>query len=50
MGVLGTTDSREFSTWCEFKEVTKLAVSLRVEFIQSSEPAVHYIARRDVGQ
>lgn len=43
-GVLGATDSPEFSTRYEFNEVIKLAVSHRLEFIESSEPLVHYTA------
>ena len=41
-GTLGATDSPEFSTRYEFNEVIKLAVTRRLEFIESSEPAVHY--------
>ncbi len=41
-GTLGATNSPEFSTRYEFNEVIKLAVTRRVEFIESSEPAVHY--------
>jgi hypothetical protein len=41
-GALGATISPEFSTRYEFNEVVKLAVSRRLEFIESSEPAVHY--------
>jgi hypothetical protein len=41
-GTLGATNSPEFSTRYEFNEVVKLAVSRRLEFIESSEPAVHY--------
>jgi hypothetical protein len=41
-GTLGATNSPEFSTRYEFNEVIKLAVSRRIEFIESSEPAVHY--------
>ena len=41
-GVLGATNSAEFSTRYEYNEVTKLAVSRRLEFIESSAPAVHY--------
>ena len=41
-GTLGATNSLEFSTRYEFNEVVKLAVSRRLEFIESSEPAVHY--------
>jgi hypothetical protein len=41
-GTLGATDSPEFSTRYEFNEVIKLAVTRRIEFIESSEPAVHY--------
>jgi hypothetical protein len=43
-GTLGATDSPEFSTRYEFNEVIKLAVSRRIEFIESSAPAVHYTA------
>jgi hypothetical protein len=43
-GVLGATDSPEFSTRYEFNEVIKLAVSHHLEFIESSEPLVHYTA------
>src|SRR5580700_2898680 len=38
-GTLGATNSPEFSTRYEFNEVIKLAVSRRLEFIESSEPA-----------
>jgi hypothetical protein len=41
-GTLGAVDSREFSNRVEFNEVIKLAVSRRLEFIESSSPAVHY--------
>jgi hypothetical protein len=41
-GTLGATDSAEFSTRYEFNEVIKLAVTRRLEFIESSAPAVHY--------
>ena len=41
-GTLGATDSPEFSTRYEFNEVIKLAVTRRLEFIESSEPAVHH--------
>jgi hypothetical protein len=43
-GVLGATDSPEFSTRYEWNEVVKLAVSRRLEFIEASEPLVHYTA------
>jgi hypothetical protein len=43
-GTLGATDSPEFSTRYEFNEVIKLALSPRIEFIESSAPAVHYTA------
>jgi hypothetical protein len=43
-GVLGAATSPEFSTRYEFNEVIKLAVSRRLEFIEASEPAVHYTA------
>jgi hypothetical protein len=45
-GVLGATDSLEFSTRYEWNEVVKLAVSRRLEFIEASEPLVHYTADR----
>jgi hypothetical protein len=41
-GTLGATDSPEFSTRYEFNEVIKLAVTRRLEFVEASEPAVHY--------
>jgi hypothetical protein len=41
-GTLGAADSPEFSTRYEFNEVIKLAVTRRLEFVESSEPAVHY--------
>jgi hypothetical protein len=41
-GTLGATTSPEFTTRYEFNEVIKLAVSRRLEFIESSEPAIHY--------
>jgi hypothetical protein len=41
-GTLGATNSPEFSTRYEFNEVIKLAVTPRLEFIEASEPAVHY--------
>jgi hypothetical protein len=41
-GTLGAANSPEFSTRYEFNQVIKLAVSRRLEFIESSEPAVHY--------
>jgi hypothetical protein len=41
-GTLGAAGSLEFSTRYEFNEVTKLAVSRRIELIESSAPAVHY--------
>lgn len=40
-GTLGATSSLEFSTYYEFNEVIKLAVSRRLEFIESSAPAAH---------
>jgi hypothetical protein len=40
-GTLGATVSPEFSTYYEFNEVIKLAVSRRIEFIESSAPAAH---------
>lgn len=41
-GTLGASGSPEFSTRYEFNEVIKLAVTRRLEFVESSEPAVHY--------
>jgi hypothetical protein len=41
-GTMGATTSPEFSTRYEFNEVIKLAVSRRIQFVESSEPAVHY--------
>jgi hypothetical protein len=41
-GTLGATTSPEFTTRYEFNEVIKLAVSRRLEFVESSEPAIHY--------
>lgn len=41
-GVLGATDSPEFSTRYEWNEVTKLAVTRRIEFVEDAEPFVHY--------
>ena len=46
-GTLGATNSPEFSTRYEFNEVIKLAVTRRLEFIESSEPAVHYTVNGD---
>jgi hypothetical protein len=43
-GTLGATTSPEFATRYEFNEVIKLAVTRRLEFIEASEPAVHYTA------
>ena len=40
-GTLGATGSAEFSTYYEFNEVIKLAVSRRIEFIEASAPAIH---------
>jgi len=40
-GTLGATSSPEFSTYYEFNEVIKLAVSRRIEFIESSAPVAH---------
>jgi hypothetical protein len=42
-GTLGALDSPEFSSRVEFNEVIKLAVSRRIEIVEASEPAVHYI-------
>jgi len=43
-GFLSASDSPEFSTRHEWNEVIKLAVSHRLEFVESSEPLVHYTA------
>lgn len=43
-GVLSATDSPEFSKRYEWNEVIKLAESRRLEFVESSEPLVHYAA------
>lgn len=40
-GTLGAASSLEFSTYYEFNEVIKLAVSRRLEFIEASAPAAH---------
>jgi hypothetical protein len=40
-GTLGATGSLEFSTYYEFNEVIKLAVTRRLEFIESSAPVAH---------
>jgi hypothetical protein len=40
-GTLRATSSPEFSNYIEFNEVIKLAVSPRVEFIESSAPVAH---------
>jgi hypothetical protein len=40
-GTLGATESPEFSTYYELNDVIKLAVSRRLEFIESGEPIVH---------
>jgi hypothetical protein len=41
-GTLGATTSAEFNTRYEWNEVIKLAVSRWIEFIEASEPVVHY--------
>jgi hypothetical protein len=41
-GVLSATGSSEFSTRYEWNEVTKLAVTRRIEFIEDAEPFVRY--------
>jgi hypothetical protein len=43
-GILGATNSPEFSTRYEWNEVIKLAVSGRVQFFASVVPVVHYTA------
>ena len=43
-GTLGARESSEFSTYFEFNEVIKLAVSRRIEFFEASQPAVHHTA------
>lgn len=40
-GTLRATSSPEFSNYIEFNEVIKLAVSPRIEFIESSSPVAH---------
>jgi|SRR5579862_2725371 len=40
-GTLGAAESPEFSTRYEYNEVIKLAVTRRLEFVESSEPAIH---------
>jgi hypothetical protein len=40
-GTLGATGSAEFSTYYEFNEVIKLAVSRRIELIESCAPVAH---------
>lgn len=40
-GTLRATSSPDFSTYYEFNEVIKLAVSRRLEFIEASAPAAH---------
>ena len=44
-GLLGASNSLDFATRYEWNEVIKLAVSRRLEFIEASEPLVHYTAR-----
>jgi len=41
-GVLGATDSPEFSTWYNFNEVIKLAVAPRLQLIASTQPFTYY--------
>jgi len=41
-GTLGAGESAEFSTYFEFNEVIKLAVSRRIEIFEASQPAVHH--------
>jgi hypothetical protein len=41
-GALGAADSPEFSRRYEWNEVVKLAVSQRLQFVESSEPLIHY--------
>jgi hypothetical protein len=43
-GVSGASTSPEFSTRYEYNQVVKLAVAPRLQFVASSEPAVHYTA------
>jgi hypothetical protein len=40
-GILGATDSPEFSTRYEYNETTKLTVSRRIMFVESVEPEVY---------
>src|SRR5215468_4579341 len=44
-GFLGASSSPEFSRRSEFNQVIKLAVSRRLEFVESSEPIAHYTAK-----
>jgi len=41
-GVLGATDSPEFSTRFGFNEVVKLSVASRLELLATGEPIAHY--------
>jgi hypothetical protein len=41
-GTLGAAGSSEFSVYYEYNEVIKLAVSRRVEFVESSAPVAHF--------
>ena len=41
-GVLGATDSPEFSTWYNFNEVIKLAVAPRLQLIASTQPFTYF--------
>jgi hypothetical protein len=41
-GIIGATDSPEFSTWYNFNEVIKLAVAPRLQFIASTQPFTHF--------
>lgn len=43
-GTLGARESAEFSTYFEFNEVIKLAVSRRIELFEASQPVVHHTA------
>lgn len=41
-GIIGATDSPEFSTWYNFNEVIKLVVAPRLQLIASTQPFTHF--------
>jgi hypothetical protein len=43
-GIHGASESPEFATRYEWNQVVKLAVSHRLEFVEASEPLVHFTA------